>query len=159
MFKVKALHRFSSMMEGNVAKGQVLPNMTRDRAYQLMSAGHVEILEGDSQSSNFETHDEAASSLPLDPLRSAPSEARNRGVIGQPSRSTTAGALTTGQPPSTPPTGDGGASETRPDSATSTSSGSSSEGSSGHAMQAQRASTSSTSSKSKGAKGSARKKG
>lgn len=134
MFKVRATQRFSSMSEGHKSKGDRWET-SRDRAYALMAMGVIEIEEGDPRSSNFETHSEPASSLPPDPLRSAPFEALKRGELGQPSRSTTAGVLTSTPTPSTPPMATGGASEiSQPDSDTLTSSESSSEGASGPAI-------------------------
>lgn len=127
MFKLRATQRFSSFIEGNRRKGDVFEVPTRQRAYDLLSIGVVQILEGDDFASSLETKDELPSSLPVDPLRSTPLEARNVGVIGQPSRSTIAGVLTSEPPPSTRPTETGGASATPPpDSDTSTSSESSS---------------------------------
>jgi hypothetical protein len=104
-FKVRALMRFSSMVEGNVSKGQEW-NTTRDRAYALMGAGHVEILSGDRLAGDFETHSAPLSSSPLG--LAASRTARQIGQIGQPSPSTMGGNVTPALPPSTPPTNDGG---------------------------------------------------
>lgn len=144
MFKVKALVRFSSMTEGHRKRNEEWTT-TRDNAYKLQAQGVVQILEGDSKGENFETHAAPQSSSHLDPLHSAHSEAQMRGVIGQPSRSTTHGGVITSQPPSTPPTGDGGQPSTNlPDSLTSGSSETSSAEASGPATNQQLENTEST---------------
>lgn len=104
-FKVRALIRFSSMIEGHVSRGQEW-NTTRDRAYALMGAGHVEILSGDRLAGDFETHAAPPSSSPLG--QAATRTAREIGQIGQPSPSTMLGSVTPEPQPSTPPTNAGG---------------------------------------------------
>lgn len=148
MFKVKALVRFSSMTEGHRKKNEEWTT-TRDSAYKLQAQGVVQILEGDSKGENFETHAAPPSSSHLDPLHSARSEAQMRGVIGQPSLSTTHGGVITTQPHSTPQTDAGGPPSTSPpDSATSDLSASSSAEPSGPATNRQPENTESTSSES-----------
>lgn len=132
---------------------------TRERAYQLMSQGLVEIVEGDASSSDFETHEDPVSSSPLDPVRSTPLEPRNVGVLGQPSRSTQVGVFTSTPPLATQQMEPGGPAKIQaPDLETSKPVSASFTASSGRATAPRRSNTGSTKSSSKGKKGSARGK-
>ncbi len=47
--------RVSTQLHGNMTRGQIVPNLTRDYAYWLVGQGVAEIIEGDDTKPNFET--------------------------------------------------------------------------------------------------------
>lgn len=122
MYTIRALRRFTGQFEGNVPRGATVPNLTRDRAYELVSIGVAEILEGsDDLKPGFETKEGQPSNSATSPAPVFSSPAANpldpqtsvSPPDGPSAASMTGSTSIPPPPPSTPPIAAGGKSTTK----------------------------------------------